>query len=388
MANTLTSLIGPLYEALNSVSREFVGFIPGVQRDNGNFSKAALGQTVTSFTVPTITGADIVPGVTAPNDGDQVLGSLNLTITKSRYWPIKWNGEEQLALNNSGPTFPPILRQQFQQAFRAAVGEVEQDLASTAYKAASRASGTAGTAPFGVASDLSDFAAQAQILDENGAPAMPRSMIVNSGAMANLRGKQSVLFRVNEAGTDETLRRGKVGQVEGFDIGYSPGIKPIVKGTGAGYVLGAGPYPIGTTSLPVVTGTGTINAGDIVTLAGDANKYVVAGGVSAPGTITIQSPGLKVAHAAADALTVGNSYTPNISFTQDALLLATRMPALPIKLDGSIGDMGVHQMIVDDFSGLAFDVAMYEQYRQVRFEIGLAWGVAAPNPAHIATLLG
>lgn len=388
MANTLTGLVAPLYEALNSVSREFVGFIPGTTRDNGNFSKAALGQTVTSFTVPTITGADIVPGVNAPNDGDQVLGTVNLQITKSRYWPIKWNGEEQLALNNMGPTFPPILRQQFQQAFRAAANEVEQDLSLVAYKAASRATGTAGTAPFGTASDLSDFARTAQILDENGAPAIPRSMIVNSTAMANLRGKQSVLFRVNEAGTDETLRRGRVGEVEGFSIGYSPAIKPVVKGTGTGYVLGAGSYPVGTRSLALATGTGTVNPGDVITLAGDTNQYVVATGVSAPGTITIQSPGLKVAHAAADTVTVGNSFTPNVAFTPDALLLATRMPALPVKLDGTVGDMGQHQMIVDPFSGIAFDVAMYEQYRQVRFEIGLAWGVAAPNPEHIALLLG
>lgn len=110
---------------------------------------------------------------------------------------------------------------------------------------------------------------------------------------------------------------------------------------------------------------------------------MVASGVSAPGTITIQSPGLKVAHAGGDAITVGASFTPNIGFTRDALLLATRMPALP-----EDGDVGEHQMIVDPFSGLAFDIARYKGYRQVRYEIGLAWGVAAPNPEHIALLMG
>ncbi len=388
MSNTLTGLIAPLYEALNSVSREFVGFIPGVTRDNGNFSKAALGQTVTSFTVPQIVGQNIVPGVTPPNDGDQVLGSINLQITKSRYWPIKWNGEEQLALDNNGPTFPPILRQQFQQAFRGAVNEIEADIAATAYQHASRACGTPGTAPFGIANDLSDFGNTAQILDENGAPAGMRRMIVNSRAMNNLRSKQTVLFRVNEAGTDETLRRGVVGEVEGFDIGYSPSVKGVIAGTGTGYTLGAGTYPTGTMNLPVSAGTGTINAGDVITIAGDTNAYVVAIGASGPGSITIQSPGLKLAHAAGDAVTLGASFAPNIGFTMDSLLLATRMPALPVRLDGTVGDMGVHQTIVDDFTGMAFDVGMYDQYRQVRFEIGIAWGTAAPNPEHIALLRG
>lgn len=388
MANTIGTLIGPLYEALNSVSREFVGFIPGVQRDNGNFTRAAIGQKVTVPIVPPNTASDIVPGVTPPNDGDQVLGSTDVTLSKSRAIAIKWNGEEQLALDNSGPMLPPILRMQFQQGFRALVNEVEQDLAAIAYKNASRAVGTAGTAPFGTAGDLSDFALSNRVLDENGAPAAPRHMIVSSDSMANLRGKQSVLFKVNEAGTDETLRRGRVGEVQGFDIGYSPGIKQVVKGTGSGYVLGAGSFPAGTRTLPVVTGSGTINPGDVITLAGDTNRYVVASGVSAPGTVTIQSPGLKQAHAAGDALTVGASFTPNIAFTQDGLLLATRPPALPKRLDGTSGDMGAHQIIVDEFSGLAFDVGVYDMYRQVRFEIGLTWGVAAPNPEHIALLLG
>lgn len=390
MSNTIPAgLVAPVYEALNSVSREFVGFIPQVMRDNGNFSRAALGQTVTSFTVPPITPVDIVPGVTAPNDGDQVFGGVNLAITKSKSANIKWNGEEQLLVNNAGPQFNPIIRQQFQQGFRSLVNLVEQDLAAVAAANASRASGTAGTAPFGTAGDLSDFAGQLQILDENGAPAAPRGMIVNSGAMANLRGKQSVLFKVNEAGNDDVLRRGKVGQVEGFDIGYSPAIKQIVKGTGASYTTDTAGYAAGAKAITLITGTGTVKAGDVVTFAGDTNKYVIASGITAPGVITLQSPGLKVAVAAsAVAMTIGNSFTPNVAFSMDALLLATRMPALPQKLDGTMGDMGVHQTIVDPFSGIAFDLAIYEQYRQIKFEIGLAWGVAAPNPEHISLLLG
>lgn len=41
MANTLTGIIPTLYEALNVVSREMVGFIPAVRSDS-NASRAAL----------------------------------------------------------------------------------------------------------------------------------------------------------------------------------------------------------------------------------------------------------------------------------------------------------------------------------------------------------
>src|SRR6266404_2182015 len=378
MANTLTGLVAPVYEALNSVSREFIGFVPQVNVDNGNFASAALNQTVTSFVVPSLTPVSIVPGVTAPSDGDEVLTTVNMTISKAFTVNIRWNGEEQLSVNNNGPTFGPIVRQQFQQAFRGLVNQVEIDLALIAVQNASRAVGTAAATPFGTVNVLTDFANALQVLDENGAPAIPRALVVNSAAMNKLRGVQATLFRVNESGTGDLLRRGIIGEVESFNVGYSAGLKLFTKGTGTAYTSTAAGFPIGTTSIPLITGTGTVLAGDCVTFTGDSNIYVVATGIAAPGTIVINQPGLKQALAAsAVAMTIGGNFTPNIGFSQDAMVLATRMPALPLKLDGTRGDMGIHQPILDPFSGIAFDLGLYEQYHQIKFEIGLAWGVAA-----------
>jgi hypothetical protein len=42
-------------------------------------------------------------------------------------------------------------------------------------------------------------------------------------AMANIRGKQNVLFKVNEAGTDSLLREGIIGRLEGMDLRNSAG---------------------------------------------------------------------------------------------------------------------------------------------------------------------
>jgi hypothetical protein len=385
-ANTLTGLIPSLYMGLDQVSREFVGFIPGVARDAG-VARAAIGQSINSFITPMATAADITPGVTAPNDGDQVLSNIQLAISKARYVPIRWNGEEQLGLNNGGPGHRPILLDQITQAFRSLANEMETDLALAAYRAASRAAGTPGTTPFGVPNDLSDFALTAQILDDNGTPP-GRTMVVNSASMANLRGKQSVLFKTNEAGTDELLRRGRVGMVTDFGIGYSGLITPHVKGTGAGYVT-SGTYAVGATAITLATGTGTVKAGDVVTFVGDTNKYVVAAGVSAPGVITLNRPGLRMPLASGVAMTIGNSFTPNVAFARNGLLLATRLPALPTDLNGNAADMADDRTTVQDpFSGITFEVSLYRQYRQIRIEIAAVWGVAAPNPSQIALLLG
>jgi hypothetical protein len=388
MSNTLTGLIPNLYEALDTLSHELIGFIPAVRTDT-QVARAAKGQVVVSAVAPPSLAADITPGVTAPNDGDQVIGNMQLTINKSRYVPIRWNGEEQRGLDNNGAGSRSIMTDQFAEAFRTLVNEVETDIAAAAYKAASRAYGTPGTAPFGTAGDLSDAAQLAMILDDNGAPISNRQMVLGSAAMANIRGKQSVLFKVNESGTDDLLRKGIIGELEGFYLHNSPGVKPVVKGSGTGYLVnnGAG-YAIGATAITVDTGSGTILAGDSITFAGDTNKYVVVSALAA-NVVTIGAPGLRAAVADNTAITVGNSFTPNLGFAKNALVLATRIPAVPVDASGNAMDMADDRTIVTDpYSGISFEVALYRQYRQIKYEIGLAWGTGAVKQEHIAVLLG
>lgn len=382
-ANTITNLIPLLYAALDVVSRELVGYIPAVARDS-SAERAALNQTVNIFVTPAASSSNITPGVTAPNDGDAVMGNQTMTITKSKYSPIRWNGEEMRAVQGSGQ-MQRVVTDQFTQAMRTLVNEVEVDLATVAYQGASRSFGTAGTAPFGTAGDLSDIAGVLRILDDNGAPLTGRQLVLGTAAMANIRGKQSVLFKVNEAGTDELLRQGILGRLQSTDVRYSAGVQTPTKGTGASYTTTAAGFAVGTTSIPLITGTGTILAGDTVTFAGDTNKYVVNTGIAAPGTIVLALPGLRQAiPASATAVTVGNTATQNSLFYRGSIQLATRTPAMPEGGDSADDILD----ITDPVSGLSFQVAVYRQYRQVRFEVGLAWGVKAVKAEHNATLLG
>jgi hypothetical protein len=82
-----------------------------------------------------------------------------------------------------------------------------------------------------------------------------------------------------------------------------------VIGTAAGATTDAAGYAIGVTTLTLASaGTGTILAGDAITLAGDPNIYIVAIGdtdVSNGGTIVLASPGLRtVLSAATKAITI------------------------------------------------------------------------------------
>lgn len=380
MANTLTNLIPTLYEALDKVSRELVGFIPAVSR-NSSIERAAKDQTVRIPLTQSQTAGDITPAVTPPDDGDQTVDNVSITISKARRVPVRWNGEQTRGMRTGG-TFEDTLGKQFQQAFRALANEVEADLAGL-YAKASRAFGTAGTTPFGTANEFDDAAEVVKILDDNGAPKSDRCMVLGTAAMAKLRGFQPLLLRVNESGSMDGLRSGIMPPIHGLSIFDSAEVDSHTAGTGSGYLLNDASSAIGDTTITVDTGSGTIVAGDVVTFAGDSNKYVVKTALSGT-TFVVQEPGLRVAEDDNDAITVGSAYTANMAFHRDAIQLVTRLPALP---DG--GDSADdRQIIVDEHSGLAFEVAVYRQYRQVQYEVSLAWGYEMIKPEHSAILLG
>lgn len=387
MANTLTGLVPTLYEALNVISREMVGFIPAVRRDT-NADRAAVNQVVRVPLAEAGTLEAITPAATPANSGDTTVDYADVAITSAYASPIRWNGEEERAVGTTG-AYNRILADQFVDAMRKLVNQVEIDTFMAGYKASSRAYGGAGTAPFGTAGDLSGLAGVAQILDDNGCPNSDRQLVVGSAAMANLRGKQSVLFKVNEAGSSDMLRDGMTERLQNMAMRYSGGISQHVKGAGVGYDvdLTAG-YAVGAKTIHLDGGTVNstgIKAGDVVTFAGDTNNYIVkTGTIEIEADIVLNAPGLRATLADAVEMTIGNSYTPNLAFSRSAIVLVTRAPAVPTGGDSADDAM----MLTDPVTGLTFEVRVYRQYRQVKFEVCLAWGVSAIKSAHIATLMG
>jgi len=380
MANTLTNLTPDIYAALDIVSRELVGFIPAVTRDS-TADRVASGQNLRIPVSPAnAAGATITPAMSLPSAADQTIANAALTITKQRYFPFSWTGEEQKAMDY-GPTFQSLKQYQIAQAIRAAVNEVETDVAVAAQLGASRAYGTAGTTPF--ASNLTELANVRKILADNGAPPTDRQMVLGTTASTNLRGLTN-LYKVNESGEADMLRQGTLSNLFGFEVRESAQVQNITKGTGTLYTSSTAGFAVGTTSIPVITGSGTILAGDVITFAGDTNKYVVATGVAAPGTIVLAAPGLRQALAAsAVALTIGNNYAANMAFTRNSILLATRLPAVPV--EGLARNV---EIITDPRTGISLRLAEFPNYSRVQYEVSAAWGWMATKPEHIAVSVG
>lgn len=386
MANTLTSLMPDIYAALDVVSRELVGFIPAVARDS-SADRLALNQTLRIPVSPAnAAGGNITPAMSLPSAADQTIANTTLTISKSRYFPFSWTGEEQRAMN-AGPGFLTLKQSQIAQAIRAAVNEMEADIASAASAKASRAVGmTAGTAPV-----LDDWSGAKKILDDNGAPMSERTTVINTTAGAALR-NTSNLFKVNEAGENSLLRNGTLGNLYGFDIRESAQVVTPTAGTMALATSTSAAFTVGQTVIPLAAaGTGVVAAGDIITFANDTNKYVVAavsfaGANPASGdSITLAAPGLRVAQGAATrAITVFATSARNIAFTRNSIVLATRLPAIPAE-----GDLASDRMTVTDpNSGISLEVAVYPGFRMNVYHISVCWGVSVIKSEHVAIIIG
>lgn len=380
MANVLTPFIPDLYQALDEVSRELVGFVPSVAR-NSSAARAAVGENVIVPVSTALQSKDCSPAMQVPEPDEFVLDNVAITINKSKNVSFGLNGEEYQGLNN-GIGANQVLAENFKQAIRTLVNEMEVDVAKEAAINASRAFGTAGTAPF--ADDLKAAAHIKKILDDNGAPAIGRSLIIDTNAGVNLRGLTQ-LTNAGDAGTTMTLRQGELLPLFGLSIKESAGIYNGVAGSVEGATVNAA--EAGATELTLKAGTsGNIKAGDYISLAGDSNKYVVMENVavSAGNKIKITKPGLRVAASDGASVSVVASSARNVAFTQNAIQLVTRAPALPGGRDSAADSY----MLTDARSGMSFEVRVYDGYRKMRAEVACAWGVKAIKPEHIAALLG
>ena len=375
--NNLTGLIPILYAALQIVSRELVGMIPATSR-NMTANGAATGQVIRVPVTPETTNIDITPGTAPATPGTQ-FGFVDMMITKNRIaQPITWTGDEEISV---GGSLNQMLINQYAQAMRSLVNEVEIDVCTEAALGAASAGnvwGTAGVTPF--ATNLSDLARVKKIMDDRGTPMSDRHLIINTTVGAALRSLEK-LTRVNEAGENDMLRRGVIHDLMGYAIRESAGFQTVNPGAGTTFTISAA-ATAGSTSIAISGLDGDLNKGAIIMIAG--NYYAVLADVASTGTIINISPALVEDIASGATGTVISAFLPSVAFSRDFIYLATRTPAMPRQGD----DAKDVTTITDPVSGLSFQVALYGAYRQSRIEIGLAWGQKAVNKRHGCLLLG
>lgn len=379
MAHELDEVIPVFYEALNKVNAEPVGMIPATVI-SARASGVSKGQEVKVPITPMGDNEDIKSGVTPTADVDDI-ETVKVTIQKIRRGkPIVWDGESENAVSGSG-MLDPIQVEQFAQRIRGLRNEMEADAATEAVISSINAGnyfGTPGTNPF--ANDTKALTAALQKLEDNGAPLGELQAVLNTTSGRNLRDIEH-LQKVNESGTNDLLRRGILGELFGFTVRESAGMRHV-SGTASGYLVNGG-GSIGATQITIDTGTGTFKENDIVKFGSDDTLYVVAEDVASGGTTLKLKSALKADVADNAAVTVV-SYAPNACFARGSIIMASRVPFVPSRGDNALD----RQIITDPLTGIPFELAVWGAEYQTTITIGTAWGFKNIKTENGIALLG
>lgn len=376
MANIFTPLQPVLYSAAQVVSNEPFGVI-GAISSSFDDKGVAIGDLVKVPVAPVRTPTDFVPAATAPQGDDATASEVDVQITASK--KVSWflTGEQLRSLQNGGNDNEWV-RQLIAQGMRSLRNMAEAEACRAIKVGASRAVGTAGTNPF--ATDINVIADARKVLFDNGAPMADLQLCIDSSAGVSAR-KLGIVQQAYQAGSDEERRSGDLLRQFGFAIRESAGIVGHTNGTGASYVTN-GATAAGVRDIALATGTGTVLAGDVVSFAADtANKYVVANGIAAPGTISLGRPGARKVIPTANALTVGGSYTPNLAFERSAVVGIMRPPIFP-------DNATIQKTLISDRLGMTYLLLQIEQYGQTSWELHLAYGFKVVQSEHVALVMG
>lgn len=383
MANVLTNLAGDIFRAADIVGREQVGFIPSVTINSTESVRAAKGDTIRSaYTRQAVVAESYNPSMALPEPTYQTVDSKTFSINNYAEVDIPFTGEDIQHLRN-GAGFETVYGDQIAQAMRSITNKIEQYIGVTAKNGSNRAFGTAATTPFG--SNFNEVAEIRKIMVDSGMPLDGRAtLVINSTAGVKLR-NLAQLQKANEAGGSQLLRQGELLDLQGLMFKESAGVASHTAGTGASYLVNnASGYAIGATTIAVDGGTGTVLAGDVVTFAGDTNKYVVATAL-AGGSLVLAGTGLRQTLADNVAMTVGSTYTGNIAFHQAAIELVCR----PVAGRGVGQDAAIDSMTVQDpVSGLVYDVAVYAGNMMKNIKVSCLYDAKVWKPEFVATLLG
>ena len=233
------------------------------------------------------------------------------------------------------------------------------------------ATGTPGTTPF--ASDLTEFFAANESLNEGLADEDNRYLIVGTKANTNLM-KQAAFAAADERGSVITGLTGQLGRKFGYDCFMSQNVQKITRAGSTGATNAAAAK--GATQLIVDTLTAAgINEGERVTIGTDSYQ-VVKGVAAAGGTITIDRP-LEAAVADNTALNRSATRTNNIMFHRDAMTLAMRSPGPPSPRAGMAGEFETHQ---DPESGIIIQLETQRLNAMTRYYFRTLYGGTVQHP--------
>jgi len=370
--NTLTVLIPTIIAAMQRVLRN-QGALANLAVRDPSSDAAGLNQSIDLPASAVQAAYDVEPGATPPSLVGTTPTKKTLTIEKYRGTRFSLTGEDWKAIANRGPDFRLM---QVDECISTLIDEVCAYIWGKYDLQSGYAVGSAGSNPFASNPDI--LMDGWQTLSEAKCPNMGRIGCVGPSEWA-AGGKLDQFQKTLEAPPGTSFANAAFGMLGNFAMTWDQQIsRHATVGTAANYVLD-GAQAKGAKSILLKTGTGTLLAGDVVTIGNF--KYVVT---SLTGFALVLNSGLLEAAADGATVTINAAHRSNLLVHPDAMVLAIRPPS-----EAPEGDAATAVAVIrDPVTGIALRLAHYKGYHAGQWELSLVYGAVVRRPELAVKLLG
>jgi P22 coat protein - gene protein 5 len=332
-----------------------------------------IGSTVDVPIPSAITVQSVTPGPTPPATADVSPTSVPIPLDQWFEAPFFMTDKDILTAMNG------FLPMQASEAIKSIANQVDSYILNL-YKGVYGFVGTPGSAPFGSGIGTQSATQSRRVLNRQLAPLGDRRIVIDPDAEANALELPAFQY-VQNAGDNQVMREANLGRRLGFDFFVDQNVMTHVAGSAAGFLVNQSNHAVGSKTVTVDTGTGAWNVGDIFTVAGDVQTYVIK---SSTATVLTYEPAAKTAFADNAAITKKPSHVVNLAFHRDAFAFATRPLATQNKTQLGV----ITQAAVDPISGLALRLEITHEHKRVRFSYDLLYGGALIRPELVNRISG
>jgi len=382
LSNTLTPLIPKILARTLAVLRNQCTMPRLVFRGYEKEAKKK-GNVVTIPLSASQTVGDVTPAVYGPSSGNKTISSVSLTLNKWRNTYFGLTDQEMTHIAADKDFIPG----QMAESVAALADDVNEYLLSL-YVGIYGYSGTAGTTPFQTNARALTGARNA--LNAQKCPNFDRACVLDNDAAEEVLNLSS-FADASKTGENKVKIEGQMGRKYGFNLYEDNAVSSHTAGTdgGAATINSATVEPVGETTikLKAVGGTLALLEGDIITIAGDTQTYVVDDDVTITSGNTgdcVIAPGLKVATSGDEAITIKSTHVCNLAFNRMAFAFASAPTA-----NATLRNAGAQiSSMADPQTGLVIEAEIIRQYKQVVFDVSMLYGAVLLQAARAARVAG
>ncbi len=381
--NTLTNIQDKILARGLMVLRE-AAIMPRLVNIDYSGEAAQKGTTIDIPTSKAQTVADVVAGPTYSSAQGVTPGLTQVSMSNWKKTDFFLTDKDMVEVDRN-KHFLPL---QSEEAAKALANDIDTTIHKD-YLGIYGFVGTAGVVPF---STIATATGARKVLNEQLAPMSDRRVVLDPNAED--QALQLAAFSDVSQSTDRDVKiEGEIGRKLGLDFFMSQNVQTHTVGTNDvanGAVVGS-TTAIGVSTLLVKADSiiGTVVTGDVFTIAGDTQTYVITGAsaslTSAGVNFTID-PALKVIASATSKMTFKATHVVNLCFQRGAFVYVTRplMSSVTSELLGGVST----RALVDNQTGITLRLEVIRQNKQVEWEFDVLYGSKLLRPELAARIAG